>query len=106
MGLMDWRYAEKIVKEHFEEQGYTVLNQNNKGFPDLIVLKDGRVSFFVEVKAMESPDIKSYEVIQYHQYLERLGFEVKYINVRGEDLESFKIDYAEAIRDTYLSFEG
>lgn len=57
-----WRTAEEKVKEHYEEQGYVVLNQNDKGFPDLMAIKDGKIGFSVEVKAMRKPDLGRYEV--------------------------------------------
>lgn len=103
----NWKDAEMIVKEHYKEKGYTALNQNDRGFPDLIVLKDGKVSFFVEVKAMQEPDINLSE-IQYHQYLENLGFKVKCINVRKGNPEPFQPDpeWAKAVRETYPPFEG
>jgi len=44
------RKNEEVVAEHYRKQGYQVLNQNERGFPDLIVLKDKHVLFFVEVK--------------------------------------------------------
>jgi len=96
----DWKDAEDEVKKHFRRQGYTVLNQNDKGFPDLIVLKNGKVRFFVEVKAMQKPDINRNEM-QYHQYLNELGFEVKCINVRDQTPEIFEPDpeWAKAVRE-------
>jgi len=103
----DWRDSENIVKKDFEKKGYTVLNQNDRGFPDLIVLKDGEVSFFVEVKAMQEPDINLSELM-YHQYLERLGFEVKCINVREGKPVPFQPDpeWAKAVKNTYPPIEG
>lgn len=86
-----WKEAESLVKDMFQKQGYTVLNQNDKGFPDLIVIKDGKISFFVEVKAMKKPDLSIYEM-WYHQYLNKIGFEVKCINVLGEKMEEFQPD--------------
>ena len=50
--MQDWKDAEKEVKKQFEKEGYTVLNQNDNGFPYLIVVKDGKIIFFIEVKAM------------------------------------------------------
>ena len=102
-----WIESEKIVKKDFEEKGYTVLNQNDRGFPDLIVLKDGEISFFVEVKAMQEPDINLSELM-YHQYLERLGFEVKCINVREEKPAPFQPDpeWSKAVKDTYKPLKG
>ena len=101
--MQDWKDAEDIVKDHFVNQGYTVLNQNDKGFPDLIVLKDGEVSFFVEVKAMQNPDIEIYEM-RYHQYLNKLGYAVRCVNVRNQKLEFFEPDaeWEKAVRETNL----
>ena len=97
----EWKDAENEVQKHFEKQGYTVLNQNDKGFPDLIILKNGKIVFFIEVKAMQKPDINIYEM-QYHQYLNELGFEVKCINVQGKDVDEFRPDpeYESAVKET------
>jgi hypothetical protein len=95
-----WKDSENVVKDHFKKLGYTVLNQNDRGFPDLIVLKDGKVSFFVEVKAMQKPDLNIDEM-QYHQYMNDLGFEVKCMNVRDQEPECFNPDsvWAKAVKD-------
>jgi len=84
--------AEEKVKKHFEDKGYTVLNRNDVGFPDLIVLKDREVRFFVEVKSMQKPDLRAKSQLEYHQYLNKLGFEVKYLNVNQRGIKEFKID--------------
>ena len=78
-----------------------MLNQNDKGFPDLIVFKDGEVEFFVEVKAMQKPDLDLYEM-RYHQYLNKLGFEVKCKNVRDEKAEDFEpdVEWSKAVKET------
>ncbi len=80
---------EKLVKNEYEKKGYTVLSVNDPGFPDLIAIKDEKIALFIEVKSWENTE-KSLRLNQiwYHQYLERLGFEVKNINV---DLDEKKL---------------
>jgi len=41
---------ERRIARKYGKQGYQVLIVNKKGFPDLIVLKDKEIKFFVEVK--------------------------------------------------------
>ena len=84
---MDWKTAEKRAQESYEKEGYVVLNPNDVGFPDLIVVKDGKIAFFVEVKAMQKPDIKERGQMWYHQYLRSLNFEVKCINFLDKKVE-------------------
>ena len=97
-----WKEAEDKVEEHFKNLGYTVLNQNNPGFPDMIALKDGKISFFIEVKAKQVPEI-GLDQLLYHQYLNELGFDVKCVNVRDKELEFFTPDpiRAEIIKANY-----
>jgi Holliday junction resolvase-like predicted endonuclease len=78
--------AEKQVQKHFEKQGYAVLNQNDKGFPDLIAFKDRKIAFFVQVKAIQDPHPYPYyyENQSAKEIKEKLGVEVKYINVKND----------------------
>lgn len=83
---MDWREAEKYAKKQFEKQGYAVINPNNddKGFPDLIVIKDGKIAFFVQVVARQNPYVGSEERQMAENIKEKLGVEVKYVNVKDD----------------------
>jgi len=96
-----WKKAESLVEEEYKKKGYVVLNQNRKGFPDLIVIKDGKIVFFVEVKAKQEPKIEI-EELQYHQYLNKLDFEVKCINVLDGKMKQFYPDpeWAQAVKET------
>jgi len=78
--------AEKQVQKHFESQGYVVLNQNDVGFPDLIVFKDGKIAFFVQVKGIQDPHpYPQWNESRYAKEIkEKLGLEVKYFNVKPD----------------------
>jgi len=43
---------ERLASEYYQSKGYVVFNVN-KDFPDLILVKDGAVKGFVEVKGPE-----------------------------------------------------
>ena len=73
--------AEDYVKKQFEKQGYIVINQNDNGFPDLIAFKDGKIAFFVQVMGSQKPKRGYYEEQCAESLKEKLGVEVKYINV-------------------------
>lgn len=81
---MDWSKAENYVKEQFEKQGYVVINQNKSGFPDLIAFKNGKIAFFVQVVARQKPYVGSDERECAANLKEKLGVEVKYINVKDD----------------------
>lgn len=66
---------EEIVAKHYREQGYQVIDINEKGFPDLIILKNKQVLFFVEVKAL-GVSLKSYQK-EAHIKWKKEGFETK-----------------------------
>ena len=90
---MEWREAEKYAKKQFEKQGYVVFNPNNddKGFPDLIVIKDRKIAFFVQVVARQNPYVGSDERKCAEKIKETLGVEVKYVNVKdNEKMEPYK----------------
>jgi len=77
--------SEAIAKKFFEKQGYVVLNVNDKGFPDLIVLKGREIQFLVEVKGGETSYL-NYEQREYHRkLLENFGFITKLVRVKGEN---------------------
>ena len=44
------RANEKQVQEWLEGQGYEVINVNDKGFPDLLIMNNGKIEFMAEVK--------------------------------------------------------
>jgi len=69
------RLNEEIVAERYRKQGYLVLNVNEKGFPDLIVLKGKEIQFFVEVKGGKHK-LHDFQV-EFHKRLEKMGFPVK-----------------------------
>lgn len=73
------RKNEEIIAENYRKQGYQVLNVNKKGFPDLIVLKDGKVEFFVEVKGGRHK-VHPFQK-EVHKELERMGFQIKTVRV-------------------------
>lgn len=66
------KLTEEKAVEYYKKQGYQVLNINRKGFPDLIVLKDREIQFFVEVKGGRHK-IHSWQK-QMHKKLEEMGF--------------------------------
>ena len=71
---------EDLTVKYFEDRGFTALNKNDEGFPDLIVIKDGRIEFFAEVKSGETSFI-SMSQRQYHKKLLEKGFITKGIRV-------------------------
>jgi hypothetical protein len=85
---MDEEYivdSETIAKEFFEKQGYTVLNINERGFPDLIVLKGKEIQFLVEVKSGDS--FLPYIQREYHgKLLANYGFITKLVRVKDKEV--------------------
>ena len=78
----------KIIK-HYEQQGFFVLKVivcNKKGFPDLILFKDGK-TFFIEVKR-EGEEPKPLQLVR-HEQLTNLGFTVK--TIIGYDKECLPV---------------
>ena len=73
------RENEMLAAEYYRKQGYSVLNVNEKGFPDLIVLKDGKIEFLVEVKGGSHPVHAFQEEL--HEQLRRMGLKVKVVRV-------------------------
>jgi len=73
------RENEILVVEYYRKQGYDVLNVNEKGFPDLIVLKDGKIEFLVEVKGGSHP-VHTFQK-ELHERLRRMGLKVKVVRV-------------------------
>lgn len=69
---------ERMVRKHYTREGYTVFNVN-KSFPDLTLIKDGRVVGFVEVKGGEHhvhpPQRRTLEE------LKKLGFQALVVRV-------------------------
>jgi len=66
---------ESKVKKYYENQGYTVLNQNDSGFPDLLILEGKKLVKLVEVKTPKHPVHKHQK--DYLRSLKALGFEVE-----------------------------
>lgn len=73
------RENEELVAEHYRKQGYQVINTNETGLPDLIVLKDKQVLFFVEVKA-QGVSLNRFQDETITKW-EKEGFETKVIHV-------------------------
>ena len=65
------RRNEMTAEEYCRRQGYEVFNLN-KGCPDLLVAKDGKAQFFVEVKTLKHPVHRHQR--EYHRKLAELGF--------------------------------
>lgn len=67
---------QRRIVQRYEKEGYLVVKIdlcNKSGFPDLMLLKDGKASF-IEVKR---PGCKPRPLQQYrHDQLRRLGFDV------------------------------
>jgi len=66
---------ERKVAEDYRKKGYQVLNVNEEGFPDLIILKNGKIEFLIEVKTPKHPVHKPQR--EYHKQLEAIGLPVK-----------------------------
>ncbi|HAX62359.1 MAG TPA: hypothetical protein DCX95_07400 [Elusimicrobia bacterium] len=66
---------EKKVAAKYERQGYEVLRIGDTGFPDLIILKDKKIEFFIEVKGQKHKVHR--EQKNYHKKLKDKGYEVK-----------------------------
>jgi hypothetical protein len=83
--------AERQVQKHFEEQGYAVFNQNDVGFPDLIVFKNEKIAFFAQVKGIQDPHPYPlhFESECAKEIEKRTGLEVKYFNVKEGKLEEY-----------------
>jgi len=64
---------EDLAIKYFKDRGFMAFNKNDEGFPDLIVMKDGRIEFFAEVKSGETSFI-SWSQRQYHKRLLEKGF--------------------------------
>ena len=62
--------------------GYTVFNGNDVGFPDLLVTKNGKLEFFVEVKSGETSYIGMSDQRLYHLKLLKAGFITKGVRVK------------------------
>ena len=66
---------ERKIARKYRKQGYQVLSVNEKGFPDLIVLKDKEIEFFVEVKTGRHRVHLFQEKV--HKKIEKMGFQVR-----------------------------
>ena len=85
---------EKSIARHFEEQGYTVLH---KGWPDLLVEKDGEL-LGVEVKNVGDKPRPSQ--IEMHICLAKIGLWVTTLQAHktssGKRIRAFRIPEKEA----------
>jgi Holliday junction resolvase-like predicted endonuclease len=80
------KMEEDIAIKYFQDKGFTALNTNDEGFPDLIVIKDGRIEFFAEVKSGETSFI-SWSQRQYHKRLFEKGLITKGVRVIDSDVK-------------------
>lgn len=72
---------EEKVEKYYRNKDYQVLNLNDRGCPDLLILRDGQIQFFVEAKGGRHK-VHSWQVA-YQKKLERMGF--KTVNIRITD---------------------
>jgi Holliday junction resolvase-like predicted endonuclease len=77
---------EDLAVKYFQDKGFTALNTSDEGFPDLIVMKGGRIEFFAEVKSGETSFI-SWSQRQYHKRLLEKGFITKGVRVMDGDVK-------------------
>jgi len=81
------KVGEDLVVTYFRDRGYTVLNTAEAGFPDLIVVKDGRIEFFAEVKSGKTSIIgmslegKKGQRFYHQKLLEETGITTKAVRV-------------------------
>jgi len=80
------KHEEDLAVKHFEDKGFTVLNTNDEGFPDLIMIKDGGIAFFAEVKGGETSYI-AWSQRQCHKKLLEKGFITKGVRVTDDDVK-------------------
>jgi hypothetical protein len=80
------RIAEKYLSRKFN---CTILNRNETGFPDLLVLDNGRLIALYEVKGGEKKTHKFHPwQEELHQKLRHLGFKVGKIIVKDGKVQS------------------
>jgi len=75
----------RIVRKH-RKQGYQVLITHKVGFPDMIVLKDKEIRFFVEVKTGRHQVHPHQEGT--HKDLQEMGFQVIIERLKRRSLSS------------------
>ena len=82
MGARPGKLGEDQTVKYFQSLGYTVFNRNDVGFPDLLVTKNGKLEFFVEVKSGETSYIGMSDQRLYHLKLLKAGFTTKGVRVK------------------------
>ena len=76
---------ERKVMKHYKDQGYDVLRVDDKGFPDLLVLKDGQLHFTVEVKTGGHAIHRHQR--EYHTMMASLGLTVVHVRVIEDSIQ-------------------
>ena len=82
MGERLGKEGEDQAVKHFQSLGYTIFNTNDVGFPDLLVIKNGKLDFFIEVKSGENSYIDMKGQRMYHLKLFKAGFITKGVRVK------------------------
>lgn len=75
---------EALVIRYFQNKGFSVLNQNDAGFPDLLLFKGGKLIKMVEVKGGNHKVHK--HQLEYLQDLKSLGFHIEIVRVNNREL--------------------
>jgi len=75
---------EALVTEHYQNKGFTVLNQNDSGFPDLLLFRGKELVKMVEVKGGDHKVHKHQQ--NYLKNLESSGFKIEIARVVDGEL--------------------
>lgn len=78
------RDNESVAIEFYTKKGFTVLNQNDAGFPDLLLLKDKQLVKMVEVKGGGHKAHRHQR--EYLQNLRNRDFEIEIVRVNDGTL--------------------
>lgn len=80
---------EALVMKHYQDKGFTVLNQNDAGFPDLLLFRGKELVKMVEVKG-GNHKVHNHQQ-DYLRSLESLGFDIEIVRViDGELVEGIR----------------
>ena len=86
------RFNEKIVAEIYRGKGFDVLDLNERGFPDLLILKDGKIQMFIEVKGGGKKEVQ----MKHNGFYTLLGQIISRMDIEGNGIKKARI-YAIAI---------